>query len=104
MSASYDNSIKIWKEDAEEEWICRQTLHGHDSTVWAVDFVPDGTRMISCSDDRDVKVWSIHSDPQLQLTLHTTITGYHDRTIFYVHVSPEGLIATGLDAGRVDFG
>ena len=30
---------------------------GHTSTVWAVAFSPDGSRMVSCGDDRCVKIW-----------------------------------------------
>lgn len=29
VSASYDDSIKVWEEDASgDEWICKQTLEG----------------------------------------------------------------------------
>lgn len=58
ISASYDNSIRVWGQrkeertvqqkrkhrnsDDEAEWGCLQTLNGHESTVWEVSFSPDG--------------------------------------------------------------
>ena len=92
VSASYDNTIKIWQDDEEEEWHCIQTLEAHHSTVWDVDFMPDGKQMISCSDDRSVKIWSVDGT---RVTFQMSLSGYHDRTIFSVHVSPKRLIATG---------
>lgn len=59
ISASYDNSIKVWvKEAADDDWFCTQTLNEHTSTVWSVSFNVDGTCMVSCSDDKSVVVWS----------------------------------------------
>ncbi|RXM31383.1 putative cytosolic iron-sulfur protein assembly protein CIAO1 [Acipenser ruthenus] len=55
-SASYDNSVKLYKED-DDDWVCRDTLEGHESTVWSVDFDKSGQRLASCSDDKTVKIW-----------------------------------------------
>ena len=43
-SASYDDTIKIWKED-DDDWYCSDTLLGHTSTVWACDFSPKGDKL-----------------------------------------------------------
>ena len=56
MSASYDNSIKLYHED-DDDWACFDTLHGHDSTVWSLSFDGAGQRFASCSDDRTVRIW-----------------------------------------------
>jgi len=108
VSTSYDNSIKVWTEDGDgDDWQCAQTLGapggGHTSTVWAVSFNADGDRMVSCSDDLTLMVWDTSADvsnssgngstPWKHLT---TISGYHDRTIFSVHWSRlNALIASG---------
>ncbi len=42
-SCSYDDTIKLW-EEGEDDWYCRQTLQGHDSTVWDVAFDRSGSR------------------------------------------------------------
>lgn len=43
-SASYDDTIKIWKED-EDDWYCADTLSGHQSTVWSIDFDATGDHL-----------------------------------------------------------
>jgi WD40 repeat protein/serine/threonine protein kinase len=59
-----DNSIRLWdvatarggggKEVLEAEVA---ELHGHDDYVHAVAWSPDGTRLISASGDRTVRIW-----------------------------------------------
>jgi WD40 repeat protein len=56
VSCSYDDTIKLWSE-GDDDWYCRQTLTGHDSTVWDVSFDRGGSRLVSCSDDRSLRVW-----------------------------------------------
>ncbi len=55
-SASYDNKVCIYKEE-DDDWECRATLEGHESTVWSLTFDPEGQRLASCSADRTVKIW-----------------------------------------------
>lgn len=57
FSTCYDNSIKIWAEDAGD-WFCANTLEGHSSTVWSCAFNREGTQFISCSDDNSLVLWS----------------------------------------------
>ena len=87
ISASFDDTIKLWDEDGDD-WECTETLQGHTSTVWCVSFevchsispaLPcayrtdrtrtraqrtdtcdenGGERMVSCGDDRNIIVWS----------------------------------------------
>lgn len=103
VSVSYDNSIKVWVEDGDsDDWHCVQTLKeansGHTSTVWSVSFNSSGDKMVSCSDDLTLKIWDTSCDPSQsdRLWKHlSTLSGYHDRTIFSVHWSREGVIASG---------
>eukprot|EP01059_Diplonema_ambulator_P026092 TRINITY_DN4326_c0_g1_i2.p1 TRINITY_DN4326_c0_g1~~TRINITY_DN4326_c0_g1_i2.p1 ORF type:complete len:146 (+),score=6.83 TRINITY_DN4326_c0_g1_i2:298-735(+) len=86
-----------------DDWSCDQTLGGHSSTVWMVDFSPDGSQMVTCSDDSTVIVWSrdpMHPFPQF--TRQSTITGHHPRTIYSVSWSHPGILtACGDDAIRL---
>lgn len=41
ISTSYDDTIRVWKED-QDDWYCADVLKGHTSTVWAADFNVDG--------------------------------------------------------------
>ncbi|GMM37335.1 iron-sulfur cluster assembly protein [Saccharomycopsis crataegensis] len=66
ISASYDDTIKVFKEPSPgDDLTCVCDLNAHDGTVWAIDFEPMevvGTkhwRFVSCSDDSSVKVWAL---------------------------------------------
>lgn len=84
-SASYDDTIRLWREDIDD-WGQVACLKGHEGTVWYIDWegverdgsslqsgdsseaaaaakawnerhVSSGPRLVSCSDDRTVRVW-----------------------------------------------
>ncbi|CAL5387451.1 unnamed protein product [Camellia sinensis] len=106
VSCSYDNTIKVWAEDGDsDDWHCVQTLsesnNGHSSTVWAIFFNASGDKMITCSDDLTIKMWGTDiirmqsGDGNATWKHLCTLSGYHDRTIFSVHWSREGVIASG---------
>ena len=46
--------MKVWDAARGQ---CLLTLGGHKDWVWSCAWSPDGTRLISCSDDSAVKVW-----------------------------------------------
>ncbi|XP_011006041.1 PREDICTED: probable cytosolic iron-sulfur protein assembly protein CIAO1 homolog [Populus euphratica] len=105
FSCSYDNTVKVWADDGTGDWHCVQSLgesnNGHSSTVWALAFNAEGNRMVTCSDDLTLKIWEadvggMQSGNDLVSWNHLcTLSGYHDRTIFSVHWSREGIIASG---------
>ncbi|KAH7663436.1 WD40 repeat protein [Dioscorea alata] len=106
VSVSYDSTIKVWAEDGDDDWHCVQTIDeacsGHSSTVWALSFNESGDRMVTCSDDLTLKIWdtsgtpSESSDDVPRPWRHVyTLSGFHDRTIFSVNWSREGVIASG---------
>lgn len=121
VSASYDNSIKVWTEE-DDDWYCTETLNGHTSTVWSLAFSPDGARMASCSDDKSILVWSRSATTEGQagaaaaaaaappsVDENTTpskqghgvwrvqgaLLGAHSRCVYTVDWSRDGLIASG---------
>lgn len=68
-SASYDDTIRIWREDGDGEWTCVAVLEGHESTVWGVQWEPklDNTkfpRLLSWSADKTMRVWTLEQDEQ----------------------------------------
>jgi WD40 repeat protein/serine/threonine protein kinase len=63
-SCCADNTIRLWDVAVAERAGGREApdaqvaeLHGHDDYVHAVDWSPDGTRLISASGDGTVRVW-----------------------------------------------
>lgn len=60
LSASYDDTIKCWAEDAGE-WYCAATLSAHASTVWSIATTPGGVRLVSGSDDQSIAVWKCYT-------------------------------------------
>ncbi|KAG2686597.1 hypothetical protein I3760_09G013100 [Carya illinoinensis] len=112
FSCSYDNTIKVWADD-DDDWQCVQTLgepnNGHSSTVWALSFNASGDKMVTCSDDLTLKIWEtdnvqMHSGDGYAPWRHLcTLTGYHDRTIFSVHWSSGGIIASGAADDAIRF-
>lgn len=83
-SGSYDENVRIWREDVDTEWSCVGLCEGHEGTVWCIDWEPhvgvrplgladgdgpvsdlssdfseavSGPRLVSCSDDLAIKIW-----------------------------------------------
>jgi WD40 repeat protein len=44
-SASYDDTIKLWRDDDGGDWFCADTLLGHTSTVWSLAFNAKGNKL-----------------------------------------------------------
>ncbi|KAM3415985.1 hypothetical protein BST61_g9474 [Cercospora zeina] len=55
LSAAADGKIRLW--DAYHDRELLRSYNGHTKSVVDVDFTPDGTRFLSASYDRQMKVW-----------------------------------------------
>ncbi|KAJ9157048.1 WD repeat protein [Coniochaeta hoffmannii] len=64
-TASYDDTVRVWREDGEGEWVCVAVLEGHGGTVWGVQWEGrprregDMPRLMSWSADGTVRVWRL---------------------------------------------
>jgi WD40 repeat protein len=63
-SASYDNTVRVWREDNDGEWACVAVLEGHDGTVWGLEWEPLRTnnhfpRLLTFSADATIRVWTL---------------------------------------------
>ena len=67
-SASYDDTVRVWREDGDAEWVCVSVLEGHGGTVWGV--VWEGRRregdkfprLLTFSADGTIRIWTLNQD------------------------------------------
>jgi pre-mRNA-processing factor 17 len=59
LSASNDKTVKVWNvvSSAQGGYKCLRTINAHAEAVRGIDFNYDGTRFVSCSYDKYVKLW-----------------------------------------------
>ncbi len=89
LSASLDNTIKLWDVASGE---CIKTLFGHVEGVWSL--AADRLRIVSGAHDRLVKVWDIQSG-----RCEHTLAG-HQGPVSCVGLS-DSRVASGSDDGQV---
>ena len=75
------------------EYKLLQTLNGHSKTVNSVAYSPDGTKIVSGSDDETIKIWDANKGEHLQ-----TLRGHADY-VNSVAYSPDG---TKIISGSLD--
>lgn len=80
-SASYDDTIKLYVDDPQEDWFCFQTLSGHASTVWALAFSPDGRYLASGSDDCTIRIWERVQEHQWECV---DVLEGHERSVYSI--------------------
>ena len=92
-SASSDRTVKLWNQKG----VIRQTLTGHQDTIWCVTFSPDSSpeRQIiaSASKDKTIKLWSREGD------LIRTLPGHQDE-VKWVSFSPNGQFIVSASQDR----
>ncbi|MDY9927970.1 NB-ARC domain-containing protein [Methanosarcina sp.] len=81
ISASDDNTLKVWDLETGEEKI---TLRGHNDSVRAVSVTPNGRYAVSASIDRTLKVWNLEKGKE-----KTTFIG-HTGGVNAVAITPDG--------------
>src|SRR6185503_14064641 len=79
-SGSYPE-IKLWDV---QTGALQRTLIGHQGSVYSIAFSPDGSTIVSGSNDDTIKFWNVRTG-----TLQRTVTQTND-TVYSVAFSPNG--------------
>lgn len=67
LSASYDDTIKVWAEEAGE-WYCVASIGKvHSSTIWSIAVAPSSTRFLSGSADGSLAIYKCYSHTEKKL-------------------------------------
>ncbi|KAI9085604.1 hypothetical protein K1719_032447 [Acacia pycnantha] len=72
FSCSYDNSIKVWANEGDND------DYGHTSTVWDLSFNTSGDKMVTCSDDLTLKLWETDST-RMQSEMNLPLMLYYNQ-------------------------
>ena len=91
VTASYDNTVKIWDALTGE---CLQTLEGHTERVDSVVFSPDGKKIVTASADKTAKIWDVSTGQCLH-----TLEGHTD-WVSSAAFSPDGTVIVTASADR----
>lgn len=92
VSGSYDEAVFLW--DVRAARVMR-SLPAHSDPVGGVDFVRDGTLMVSCSSDGLIRVWDTATGQCLRTLVHED-----NASVTSVRFSPNGkyVLAWTLDS------
>lgn len=68
-TSSYDNTVRVWREDGDGEWACVAVLEGHTGTVWGVQWEADSRRskfprLMTFSADKTIRIWTLKQDEE----------------------------------------
>ena len=93
-SGSADGSIRLW--DVGDRTQLGAPLTGHAEGVWSLDFSPDGTKLLSGSNDHTLRMWPVPKpSPEAlcdKLTHNMSRQQWNDRVspaIDYIKVCPD---------------
>lgn len=81
-SASYDDTIKLYADDPDDDWYPFVTLKGHTSTIWSLAWSPCGDYLASSSDDKSIRIWTRLSENVWETVC--VLEGVHERAVFSV--------------------
>ena len=82
--ANQEKTTKNQVRKQQKQFKCLKTLKGHSDWVYSVAYSPDGTKIVSGSDDKTIKIWDANTGQCLK-----TLEGHSNR-VFSVAYSPDG--------------
>lgn len=86
VSASYDDTIRVWKSHGEDDWLPSSTISAHKATVWACDFSSDGHYMASVGADCLINIYRVTDQKKIEYMFSRDFA--HERPIYSVSWQP----------------
>ena len=83
-SASRDKTIKVWEVNTEQ---LLYTFEGHDNWVRSIAFHPNGTYLLSVSDDKSLIIWDLKLNRE-----YKRYTAAHEHFITSLLINPRDLV------------
>ena len=61
FSSSYDNTVKVWTRDLDEDdWVLVTTIPAHSDTVWNLAIHAEKYLLVTVSQSAEVALWDLH--------------------------------------------
>ncbi|PSB07241.1 hypothetical protein C7B76_28320, partial [filamentous cyanobacterium CCP2] len=88
-TGEYDGHVRLWRMADTQPVL---SLLAHENWVWAMNFSPDSTTLVTASADRTIKLWNVQTGQQLNVIQEAT-------SVMSVGFSPDGktLVSGGAD-------
>ncbi|KAJ8100386.1 WD40-repeat-containing domain protein [Lipomyces tetrasporus] len=83
-------SIEIWSSKSQA---VVSHLKGHEGSIFNLKFSKNGRRVVSCSDDRSIRIWDLYSSQCLAVGW-----GHSARIWQLIYLSNDTIISTGEDS------
>jgi WD40 repeat protein len=119
ISASYDDTVKCWAEEAGD-WYCAATIAGvHSSTIWSITLSPSAGRLVSASADGSIAIYKCYTSAEKKTLSKEdqevgssenglwkcvgTLPEAHEGAVYSVHYAPNRaghgrLVSAGADS------
>jgi len=86
LSASYDDTVRIWAEEAGDWYAVASIANCHSSTIWTLAVSPSQCRFVSGSADGSLAIYKCYTDTNVESNEHWKCVG----KLECAHRSPGG--------------
>ncbi|TWT43357.1 protein kinase domain-containing protein [Botrimarina hoheduenensis] len=89
LSGSYDNTLRLWSQEAPGVWTSQRTLRGHGGRIYGVAMSPAGDVATSVGDDNRECRWEFGSPGETRVLKAIALRGHAD-ALLSARYTPNG--------------